>query len=129
VLGTVHVAYRVPVAQAITPKRGPHLDLQAAGGGVVGAGRGFLLLPKVVADSLTLRLSWQLAAGTSAVSSYGPGTRTARTTPDDLASTQFLAGPLYHYPAHPTEQGFSAYGLGKSAAEMDAPMAAAQRVY
>lgn len=129
VVGPIHVAYRVPVAQAVAPKRGPHFDLQAAGGGVVGAGRGFLLLPAVAADSFTLHLSWQLAAGTSAVSSYGPGARTARTTTMALAATQFLAGPLYHYPAHPTEQGFSAYGLGKTAVEADTPMAEAQRVY
>ncbi|GAB3638669.1 hypothetical protein GCM10027422_42590 [Hymenobacter arcticus] len=128
VVGTVHVTYRVPVASAVAPKRGPHLDLQAAGGGVAGAGIGFLLLPDL-ADSLTLRLSWQLPAGASAASSYGPGGQAARTTADQLANAQFLAGPLYQYPAHPTGQGFSVYGLGKTAAEMDAPMAAAERVY
>lgn len=129
VRGTLRVAYRVPVAQAVAPKRGPHIDLQAAGGGLAGGGRGFLLLPEVAADSLTLRLSWQLPAGATAVSSYGPGSQAARTTVSQLHEAHFLAGPLYHYPAQPTEQGFSAYGLGKTAAEMDAPMAAAQRVY
>ena len=129
VLGTVRVAYRVPVAQAVAPKRGPHLDLQAAGGGLAGAGIGFLLLPKMAADSLTLRLSWLLPAGASAASSYGPGSQTARTTASTLANAHFLAGPLYQYPAQPTSQGFSAYGLGKTAAEMDAPMAAAEHVY
>jgi len=129
VAGTIHVAYRVPVAQAVAPKRGPHIDLQAAGGGLAGGGRGFLLLPEVAADSLTLRLRWQLPAGATAVSSYGPGSQTARTTASKLNEAHFMAGPLYHYPAQPTTQGFSAYGLGKTAAEMDAPMAAAQRVY
>jgi predicted metalloprotease with PDZ domain len=128
VTGTVHVAYRVPVAQAVAPKRGPHLDLQAAGGGLAGAGAGFLLLP-ALADSLTLRLSWQLPAGALATSSYGPGNQAARTTAGQLANAQFLAGPLYHYPARQASQGFSVYGLGKTAAEMDAPMAAAERVY
>lgn len=128
VVGTVHVAYRVPVAQAVAPKRGPHLDLQAAGGGVAGAGQGFLLLP-ALGDSLTLRLRWQLAPGATAVSSYGAGNLTARTTAEELATAQFLAGPLYCYPSHPTSQGFSAYGLGKPAAELDGPMAAAKQVY
>jgi predicted metalloprotease with PDZ domain len=128
VTGTVHVAYRVPVAQAIAPKRGPHLDLQAAGGGLAGAGVGFLLLPNL-ADSFTLHLSWQLPAGATAASSYGPGNQTVRTAADQLANAQFLAGPLYRYPAQLTSQGFSVYGLGKTAAEMDAPMAAAERVY
>ena len=129
VVGTIHVAYRVPVAPAVAPKRGPHIDLQAAGGGLAGAGIGFLLLPEMAADSLTLRLNWQLPAGAMAVSSYGPGSRTVRTTASQLLETHFLAGPLYHYPAQPREKGFSAYGLGKTAAEMDAPMAAAQHVY
>lgn len=129
VWGTIQVVYRVPVAQAVALKRGPHIDLQAAGGGLAGGGRGFLLLPEVAADSLTLHLSWQLPAGATAVSSYGPGSQAARTTASQLSEAHFLAGPLYHYPAQPTEQGFSAYGLGKTAAEMDAPMAAAQRVY
>ncbi|MDO7884713.1 hypothetical protein [Hymenobacter cheonanensis] len=128
VVGTVRVAYRVPVASAIAPKRGPHLDLQAAGGGVAGAGQGFLLLPALPA-AFTLRLAWQLVAGATAASSYGAGNLTARTTADELATAQFLAGPLYHYPAHPSGRGFSVYGLGKTAAELDAPMAAAERVY
>ncbi|GAA4500869.1 hypothetical protein GCM10023172_21850 [Hymenobacter ginsengisoli] len=128
VLGTVHVAYRVPVASAIAPKRGPHVDLQAAGGGVAGGGQGFLLLPALPA-AFTLRLVWQLAPGTTAVSSYGAGDLVAQTTAEELTNAQFLAGPLYHYPAHPSNHGFSAYGLGKTAAEMDAPMAAAEHVY
>ena len=128
VVGTVHVVYRVPVASAVAPKRGPHLDLQAAGGGVAGAGQGFLLLP-ALPDSLTLHLSWQLPAGAAGTSSYGAGSRTVRTSPGQLNATQFLAGPLYQYPARPTGQGFSAAGLGKTAAEMQGPMVAAERVY
>ena len=117
VVGTIHVTYQIPVANAIAIKRGPHIDLQAAGGGVSGGGKGFLLLP-VLPKSFTLQLSWQLMAGATGVSNYGVGDRTVSTNADEMLYGQFLAGPLYQYPTHPTDHGFSAYGLGRTAAEV-----------
>lgn len=119
--GLLHVAYELPVAERLPKLRGPHLEVQAAGGGVVGTGVGFLLLPELVGP-FSLHLSWQLPAGATAVSTYGRGAQTAQTNLKQLLQTHFLAGPLYQYPAAATDKGFSAYGLGKTAAQLQDAM-------
>jgi hypothetical protein len=117
VQGPVHVSYYVPVAAPLTSKRGPHIDLQAAGNGLSGAFASFLLAPQV-AGSLEVHVHWALPSGQGAVSTYGLGDFTRLIRLSALKTTLFLAGPLQMYPASPAKAGISFYALGLSSEEL-----------
>jgi hypothetical protein len=116
--GAVHVAYVVPVAAAKTSKRGPQIDLQAAGGGLSGAFVSFLLLPYNHARLLHVHVHWQLPAGQMAVSSYGVGDYAGDFNTNELDNTLFLAGPVKTYSASGHSNPFSVYALGLPADQL-----------
>ncbi len=109
--GPLHVSYIVPMASPHPPKRGPHIDLQAAGGGLSGALVGVLLLPKLQGH-LQVELVWHMTTGEQAVSTFAYGNSSVLTTINELENTLFLAGRLQMYPAKPPATGFSMYALG-----------------
>jgi len=117
VQGTLHVSYYVPAAMPLTSKRGPHIDLQAAGNGLSGTFVSFLLLPAVKGD-LESQVHWDLPAGQSVVSSYALGDFNRLMTLSALRTTLFLAGPLQIYPSAPPKGGISFYALGISSEEL-----------
>jgi hypothetical protein len=117
VIGAITVKYFVPVALSRPLKRGPQIDLQAAGGGVSGALRSILLLP-AMSTTIKLSLHWSLARQQTAVSSLGLGDLQVTTTPALLNDTLFLAGPVKSYPNQAPEQGLSMYALGETAASL-----------
>lgn len=111
--GGLHVSYLVPVALPLPLKRGPHHDLQAAGGGVSGAFVSFLLLPEVQGP-IELKLRWHLPRGQQAVSTLSVGDAQLSTDMDHLEQASFLAGPLETYPTPARAEGFSMFALGES---------------
>jgi hypothetical protein len=117
VQGPFRVSYFVPVAEPLPNKRGPHIDLQAAGNGISGAFVSFLLAPPLK-GTLELQVHWDLPAGQTAVSSYALGDFNRRITLTDLRTTLFLAGPLETYPSSLLEGGISFYALGLSSGEL-----------
>lgn len=113
VSGAVHVSYRMAVAPGKVTKRGPQVDLQAAGGGVSGGYVGIFVLPDSSAK-FAARVHWKLPAGAMAVSSYGEGDYTGIFTVEEFTNTLFLAGPVrsYRSPGQAKDAGLEVYGLG-----------------
>jgi len=109
--GVLHVSYVVPVALPHPPIRGPHIDLQAAGGGVSGALVSVLLLPPL-SGHIRAALKWHMSKDERAVSTFAYGNSSVTTTMDELNSTLFLAGRLETFPSKPPTKGFSMYSLG-----------------
>ncbi len=109
--GPVHVSYFVPVALAKTAKRGPQIDLQAAGGGISGAFVSFLCVPNLQ-GTVQAHVHWNLPKGQSAVSSYATGDFVQDLNRDALRNTLFLAGQLRTYPSPAPVQGLSTFSLG-----------------
>jgi hypothetical protein len=109
--GVLHVSYVVPVAVPHPAKRGPHIDLQAAGGGLSGALVGVLLLPRLQ-GTVRSELVWHMPRGENAVSTFAYGNSSEKTSLAELGDTLFLAGPLQVYPSVPPTTGFSMYALG-----------------
>ncbi|MBE1162343.1 hypothetical protein [Dyella acidiphila] len=110
--GSLHIAYVVPVAAAKPSKRGPHIDLQAAGGGLSGAFVGFLLLPDNRSEAFRVHLHWQLPSGQMAVSSNGIGDFSGVFNAGKLDDMLFLAGPVKTYAPSGHSDGFHVYALG-----------------
>ena len=128
VQGLLHVSYFVPVAMAFTSKRGPHIDLQAAGNGLSGAFVSFLLIPQLK-GSLELHVHWDLPASMTAVSSYALGDFSRRITLSALRTTLFLAGPIRTFPSHLPQGGISFYALGLSSEELGQVAGWASKAY
>lgn len=113
--GTVKVSYRSRVPEP-KPRRGPPFDLSLQGGGVSGAGCGFLVLPED-SGTFNLRLRWdlgQLEPGSFGMSTLGDGNFEAKATIDQLVSCFFIAGPLGRYPEQGDIGGFRSAWLGKA---------------
>ncbi len=107
----VTVEYRYHLAKA-APRAGPPFDLRANGGGVSGAGVGFLVLPE---DErvFSVRLVWdlkQLQPGSQAESSFGKGDLSLTVPVEPLYFSFYIAGPLETFEG--TTEGFSAAWLG-----------------
>lgn len=127
--GTVHIAYVVPVAAAKTSKRGPQIDLQAAGGGLSGAFVSFLLLPDNHGQAFHVHVHWRLPVGQMAVSSYGVGDYAGDFSTSGLDDTLFLAGPVKTYSAGGHSNPFSVYALGLPANRLKAAARWTTRAY
>lgn len=127
--GPLHVAYVVPVAAAKTAKRGPHIDLQAAGGGLSGAFISFLLLPDHRSEAFRVHLHWQLPAGQMAVSSKGVGDFSGEFTASKLDDLLFLAGPVKTYSPGGDSNGFNVYALGLPEEQLKAAATWTARAY
>lgn len=119
----VTVTYRARI-QPDGERNGPPFSLRASGGGVSGAGPGFLLLPDDTA-SMAIRVAWDLGdlgPGAIAVTSYGEGDVALDGTLERVQQAWYLAGPAGRYPVRGDTAGFSAAWLGAppfdAAAEM-----------
>ena len=114
VTGPVKVQYRARIPE---PKRrvpGPPYHLNLNGGGVSGAGCGFLALPEEEGE-FKLRLHWDLEAfgsGSAGVSSLGDGDIEATGPIDRLFQSWYIAGPVGRYPEESRDEGFSSAWLG-----------------
>jgi hypothetical protein len=117
IAGDITVDYFVHTAIAFPVKRGPHIDLQAAGNGLSGSLTGILLLP-LLGDTISTKLAWQLPADHHAVSSAGEGDVTIHTDFTSFLSTQFMEGSFFAYPKENRSKGFSFFALGQDANEM-----------
>ena len=114
-------AVRFPVAISYRslapgqPPGGPPFGLFAAHGGVSGAGSGFLVLPEV-RGRVTSKVRWDvsdLAAGSSAATTFGVGDFEVRGTAAELRQGWIMAGPLGRYPADDAGAAFTAVWLGE----------------
>lgn len=124
----VRIRYRALVQPAGGPG-GPPFGIRAVGGGVVGAGSGFLLIPDTQAIKRT-RVHWDLSAmpaGSLASTSFGDGDFAVADGVERLTQGWILAGPAGRYPARGANQGFSATWLGTPTFDAQAEMAWAAR--
>jgi hypothetical protein len=126
----VVVTYRARV-QPDGELNGPPFSIRASGGGVSGAGPGFLLLPE---DSLpyVIRLKWDvgdLAPGSIGVTSYAKGDFERRGAVSELYDSWFMAGPVGRYPARGDAGSFSATWLGDPPFDADTEMTWVGRLY
>lgn len=126
--GMLRVNYVIPVAKPLTPKRGPHLDLQAAGGGLSGAFVGFMLWPHTDAHDYQVTVRWHLPSGQRAVSSQGEGDFAGNFSYQVLMDTLFLAGPV-QVAAGDAAGHFKAYVLGMDARQLASLSAWAAKAY
>jgi carboxypeptidase C (cathepsin A) len=128
--GDVRVTYRARVPEP-TPRRGPPFDLSVQGGGISGAGSGFLVLPEDI-GTFNLRLRWdlvQLEPGSAGMSTLGDGDLEAKVTIDQLVSCFFIAGPLGRYPEKGDIEGFRSAWLGSAPFDVHEVMAWTARAF
>ena len=114
VKGPVKVRYLARVPEPIPRPPGPPYQLSLNGGGVSGAGCGFMALPEEKGE-FKLRLRWDLEAfgpGSKGVSSLGDGDIETTGPIDRLFQSWYMAGPLGRYPDQARTDGFSAAWLG-----------------
>jgi len=129
VRGAVVVTYRSLVQPP--PGGGPPFGIRAAAGGVSGAGSGFLVVPERQ-DTVLARVHWDLsdlAAGSTAVTTFGEGDFELRAPPEELMQGWIMAGPLGRYPEQGPRRGFSAAWLGTPSFDVRQEMAWAADMY
>lgn len=113
------------------PWPGPPFDLRSNGGGVSGAGFGFLVLPDSK-EKFDISLKWDLgdmAAGERAVSSLGEGDVHFEGTVDRLHECFYLAGPLGTYPENYAGSQFRSAWLGTPPFDPKTEMEWSQKAY
>ncbi|MDP1875872.1 hypothetical protein [Phenylobacterium sp.] len=130
VAGQIEVTY---LARVRSPggRGGPPFDLRASGGGVSGAGSGFLLLPRG-AETTRSRLIWDLTdlpAGSGARTTFGEGGVDIEGPPSRLMQGWYMAGPFGHYEGARASAGFNAAWLGRAPFDAAAEMAWAADAY
>lgn len=125
---TIKIDYHIPVAVSIPKRRGPHIDLQATGGGLAGAFTSFLLYPETL-TSVDLSLKWHLPKGFIAVTSKGENDCQIKTDLGDLMFCQFIVGKMFTYPDKGRDKGFSLYALGRKSDEMKQAAVWVEKVY
>jgi hypothetical protein len=111
----VTISYRSVVQPAGAPQ-GPPFGIRPSGGGVSGAGAGFLVLPEQVGEA-ELEVRWDLsgmAKGSSAVASFGDGDVALTGSPEKLRQAWYMAGPMGRYPTRGDIDGFSGTWLGQA---------------
>ncbi len=130
VVPPVTITYRMrPFSGSVTG--GPQFDLYAHAGGISGGGMALFVLPEE-GPRTRLRLRWdlsELAPGSIAASSYGEGDLDFEGTPDDLAQSFYLAGPLGRYVPADNDGGFQAHWLGQPPFDPHREMAWTARAY
>jgi hypothetical protein len=125
----VLIHYRAAVQPAGSPN-GPSFGIRPAGGGVAGAGGGFLLLPENVGTNSS-HLHWNLsglAEGSIGVISSGEGDVDIPGPPSNLNEQWMLAGPAGSYRAQ-AGSPFFGYWLGKPPFDAAEEMAWSARAY
>ncbi|WP_374469968.1 hypothetical protein [Phenylobacterium sp.] len=111
----VTISYR-SLVQPAGSRQGPPFGIRPSGGGVSGAGSGFLVIPEHVKGGVS-RVTWDLSdlpAGSTGIASFGEGTAEVSGPPARLMQAWYMAGPVGRYPAHGQDHGFSAAWLGSS---------------
>ncbi len=114
VTGPVKVRYRARMPEPERRVPGPPYHLSLNGGGVSGAGCGFMALPEEQGE-FNLRLNWDLEAfgpGSAGVSSLGDGNIETTGPIDRLFQSWYIAGPVGRYPEESRDEGFSSAWLG-----------------
>lgn len=129
VTGKVTVEYIIRAASR-DRKAGSYIDMQKSGGGLTGSFISILLFPPFT-NNLFVRLDWDLAAGNTAVSSFGAGNVTSQTTLsyETLQYVQFIVGPLQMYPTPLPDKGFRVAGLGIDPEKIGAALPKYKTVY
>jgi carboxypeptidase C (cathepsin A) len=111
--GDVEVSYRARVPEP-KPRRGPPFDLSLQGGGISGAGCGFMVFLDEPGP-FKLQFHWdlkQLDPGSVGMTTLGESDFEAQATVDQLISCFFIAGPLGRYPEQGDVGGFRSAWLG-----------------
>jgi len=125
------LTYRALV-QPAGGRNGPPFGIRAVGGGLAGAGSGFLLVPGVGSD-VAARVHWDLSglgAPASAASTFGDGDFSYRGPVAGLMQGWYMAGPLGRYPTDSTASGgLHAYWLGTPVFDAPRDMAWTARAY
>jgi hypothetical protein len=115
ITGSIKIFYRARMPEPGPHAPGPPYFLSLNGGGVSGAGCGFMALPEASGD-FKLRLTWDLEAlepGSTGVSSMGDDNFETIGPIGRLFQSYYLAGPLGRYPKQGSGDGFSSAWLGK----------------
>ncbi|MBP6878440.1 MAG: hypothetical protein KBC34_10480 [Phenylobacterium sp.] len=126
----VTISYRSAVQPAGAPQ-GPPFGIRPSGGGVSGAGAGFLVLPEQVGEA-QLKLRWDLsglARGSRAVASFGDGDVVLTGSPEKLRQAWYMAGPMGRYPKRGDIDGFSGTWLGQAPFDPAAELAWSGKLY
>lgn len=126
----VTISYR-SLVQPAGASNGPPFGIRPAGGGVSGAGSGFLVLPESK-ETVRSQMQWDLSAlpaNSVGISSFGEDDVEVTGEPARLMQAWYMAGPLNRYPASGDSHGFSAAWLGEPAFDAPGEMAWAARMY
>ena len=113
------------------PWPGPPFDLRSNGGGVSGAGFGFLVLPDSK-DKFDITLKWELhemPAGARGVASVGDGDVQFEGSVDQLQECFYMAGPVGTYPEDFRASHFRSAWLGTPPFDPKTEMAWAEKDY
>ncbi len=130
VSGPVTIRYR-SLVQPPEQTHGPPFGIRPSGGGVSGAGAGFLVLPEHT-GAMDLHLAWDvsgLAAGSVGIDSFGEGEVRLHDDPSRLSDAWYMVGPVGRYPAQGDADGFSAAWLGRVPFDPVAEMRWTGRLY
>lgn len=112
--GLIKVRYRCRLPEPL-PRLGPPFDLRVNGGGISGAGYGFLALPEE-SGLFDLRLRWDLKnmeKGSTGLTSLGGGDFQTVGPLDQVFSSYFMAGRLERFPDEGNVNGFSSAWVGE----------------
>lgn len=113
------------------PWPGPPFDLRSNGGGVSGAGFGFLVLPDST-DKFDISVKWdlqQMPAGSRGVASVGDGDVHFVGTVDQLQECFYMAGVLGTYPANFSASHFRSAWLGSPPFDAKSEMEWSEKAY
>lgn len=111
----VTISYR-SLVQPVGSRQGPPFGIRPSGGGVSGAGSGFLVIPTHIKGGVS-RVKWDLSDmpdGSTGIASFGEGAVEVKGPPSRLMQSWYIAGPVGRYPAAGQDHGFSAAWLGTS---------------
>jgi carboxypeptidase C (cathepsin A) len=110
----IKVKYRCALPERV-PRLGPPFDLRNNGGGISGAGYGFLALPEEP-GLYDLHLRWDLRnmdPGSKGITSLGEGDFQTVCPLEQVFSSYFMAGPLGRFPDKGDVNGFSSAWVGE----------------
>ncbi len=112
--GKITVEYQARIPEP-KPRRGPPYELSVQGGGISGAGCGFLAFPEI-SGHFQLSFHWDLKhldPDSQGLSTLGDGDFSAQINIDQIFNSFFIAGPLGTYPEKDDIKGFKSAWLGK----------------
>lgn len=128
--GTIKVQYLCSLPEPL-PRLGPPFDLRVNGGGISGAGYGFLVLPEEP-GLFNLHLCWDLRnmePGSKGITSLGEGDFETVGPIEQVFSSYFMAGRVGRYPEKGDLNGFSSAWLGDPPFDAEEMMAWSAKAY